>query len=373
MIGTTMRLSIVAAVTGICLCSCLTARASDPFACSAFNKQGEAATATFVRPTLRLQLTPAGNAKPLALSAVMDDAGLDSCSIFFDSEHRYVAVGVNHLGLKPGPLFVVVADLGTGAFLSNFTVQPSAEAGESLKLVGFLHGDPDLIVLGSGAPDHPAKAFSTTLFHVNGQQANPSATRSLPANALGVGNVSLVDAANDRLWFKNSPQFCPLRSVPLASSGPEGARVDEPGAQAVCDVGSAIGYPDENTLITAVTREPSDLVTRVDLAQHSVEQLALPATGGHGSYTAVGQGILSPDGQVFAVSRDLLSISFLGDGHSHGTEVDVVQVSPLKVIGKVRLKSDTDSASISIDHRNGAVTVLSFENGRWNTEHLKVQ
>jgi hypothetical protein len=50
-----------------------------------------------------------------------------------------------------------------------------------------------------------------------------------------------------------------------------------------------------------------------------------------------------------------------------------VQISPLKVIGKVRLKPGTDPASLSIDHRNGTVTVLSFQGGRWDSKPLKVQ
>lgn len=326
--------------------------------------------ATFARPTLSLQIKSAGNAKPLALSAVMDDAGLVSCSVSFDNDNHYVVVGLNDLKLKPGPLFVVVVDLATGALVSNFTVQPSAGMGESLKLAGFLHGGPDLVVLGSGAPDHPTREFSTTLFHANGQQAKPPQTRTLPANALGVGNVSFADGANNRLWFKNRPQFCPLSYMPLVGDGSEEAAVDEASAKAACDVESAIGYPDNTTLITATTRQPSDLVTRVDLPQHKVEEIVLPPPGGRHGYTSVGRGIVSPDGEVFAVVRTLLENSVLGNEHSRGIELDAVQLAPLKVIGKVSLKSGTDPASISIDHRDGAVAVLSFQGGKWDTQTL---
>jgi hypothetical protein len=113
--------------------------------------------ATFARPTLGLQIKSAENAKPITLSAVMNDAGLVSCSVFFDNDNHYVVVGLNDLKLKPGPLFVVVVDLATGALVSNFTVQPSAGMGQTLKLAGFLNGASDLVVLGSGAPDHPAR------------------------------------------------------------------------------------------------------------------------------------------------------------------------------------------------------------------------
>jgi hypothetical protein len=81
--------------------------------------------------------------------------------------------------------------------------------------------------------------------------------------------------------------------------------------------------------------------------------------------------MLSPDGEVFAVIRTLLENSLSGDEHSRGTELYAVQVSPLKIIGKIRLKPDTDPASISIYHQGGAVKVLSFRNGKWNSQPLK--
>jgi|GEM_PF-5510774 len=373
MIVNRMKVLITATVLGMCLGFCLTARASDPVVCSAFDARGDAATVTLLERELGLQITAAAGRKSVTLMAPINEDELLGCGVFFDSENRYVAVGINPIGLKTGPLNIIVADLAANKIIGNFAVQPDARMGESLKLVGFLRDSSSLAVFGSGAPDHPTKSFSTTLFRVTGEQENPPERRTLPANTLSVGNVSFADAAHNRLWFKSSPQFCPLRSVPLVGNGPDGAVVDEDRAKVACDVGRAIGYPDEDTLITAVTREPGDLVTRVDLGQRSTEQLALPATGGNGSYTEVGRGVLSPDGHVFAVSRSLLSNSFLGDAHSHGTEVDVVQVSPLKFIGKIRLKSDTGSASISIDHRNGSVTVLYFEDGKWKTEHLNVQ
>jgi hypothetical protein len=67
----------------------------------------------------------------------------------------------------------------------------------------------------------------------------------------------------------------------------------------------------------------------------------------------------------------VLSNSFSGDAHSQGTEVDIVQVSPIKLIGKIRLKPDVDPASLSIDHRNGTVTVLSFQDGKWASQRLQ--
>jgi len=370
MISQPMKLLITVAIAGICLCSCLTARTSDPVACSAFNKQGDAATATFVRPKLSLQIAPAGGGKSITLLATANDDGLVSCSVFFDREHRYVAVGLIDLRLKPGPLFIVVADLAIKQIISNFSVPPSADMGVSLKLIGFFRGGPNLAVLGSGAPDHPGRSFSTTCFRVTGGQESPPEMRTLPENAESVGNINLIDAVHNRLWFQSKPEFCPLRSVPLIGSGP-GAAVDEADAKAACDAVSAIGYPGEDTLITAATRDSGDLVTHVDFVHRSVAQVVLPNAGGRGSYTSVRSGVLSADGEAFAIARIVLANSSLGDAHRQGIEVDVVQVSPLKFVGRLRLKPDTDSASISIDQRNGIVKVLSFSDGRWNSEQLK--
>jgi hypothetical protein len=357
---------------GMCLAPCLSAKVTYPVVCSAFDERGDAATATLAELKLMLQISPATGGEPISLSTSVSWEGLIDCRVFFDRDSHYMAVGLSHLGLRTGPLRIIVADLITKKLVGDFVVQPNASPGESPHLAGFLRGNPTLVVLGGGAPEHPRRAFSTILFRVTGEQDNPAETRPLLENtAGGAGNVSFADARHNRLWLKSSPHPCPLRSVPLVADGPEGVKVDEPNAEAVCDVLSAIAYPDERTLVTAVTREPSDLVSRVDLAQHRAEQLALPATGGHGSYTSVERGFISPDGFVFAVARNLLSNSLFGDAHSSGTEVDVMQVTPLKLIGKVRLKRDADTASLSIGHRNGTVVILSFGSGRWTSEQLK--
>jgi hypothetical protein len=369
MIGAPMKLLIKAVVMGICLASCLTASASYPVVCSAFDGRGDSVTVTLAEQKLTLQISRASGG-PLPLSTSAREGGLLGCRALFDKDSHYMAVGLSHLGLTAGPLRIVTVDLTTGKFAGDFTV-PNVVLGASLKLAGFLRGKSTLVVLGSGAPDHPTKAFSTALFQVTGEQEGSPETRNLPADAGSDGNVSFADAAHNRLWFKSSPQFCPLRSVSLVGEGPDEARVDEANAQAACDVESAIAYPDGNALITATTRQPDDLVTSVDFATHSAQQIALPETGGHGSYSSVEAGTLSPDGQVFAVSRTLLSNSLLGDAHSRGTEVDIVQVSPLKIIGKVLLKPEADPASLSVDHRNGGVTVLSFQGGKWSSQLLK--
>lgn len=162
-----------------------------------------------------------------------------------------------------------------------------------------------------------------------------------------------------------------MQSVPLVGEGPSGTAVSEDEGQYVCDGGNLLAFPDENELAVASTKEPRDLVWRVDIKGHTGQQMELPATGR--SYTQIGRIVLSPDGTVFAIERNLLSNSLFGDAHSSGTEVNLVQVKPLKLIGKVDLKTDADSMSISIDHRSGVVTVLNFIGSKWSSEQVKVE
>jgi hypothetical protein len=366
MIGKLLKLITKAALTGLCLSPCLAASASNPVVCSAFDDRGDSATVTLTEQKLALEISRASG-DPLLLSTSVNERGLLGCKVFFDKDSHYVAVGLNHLGLTPGPLRIVVTDLTTSKSVGDFEV-PNAGLGASLNLVGFLRNKPTLLVLGSAAADHPVDAFSTALFRVTGEQENPPETRTLPADAGSIGNPSFADAAHNRLWFKGTPQFCPMRSVRLVGEGPDEAVVDEPEAKAACDVADAIAYPNENTVITAVTRQPKDLVTRVDLGEHKVAQIELPSPRG---YTSIGRAVLSPDAEVFAVTRNLLSNdSLLGGARSRGTEVDILQVSPLKIIGKLLLRAEPHPASVSIDHRNGVVTVLSFQNGTWKSQTM---
>jgi hypothetical protein len=100
--------------------------------CSAFDARGEAATVTLLEHKLSLQISTAFGGKSVTLTTSISDDGLLGCGVFFDSENRYAAVGVNPIGLKTGPLEITVADLAANKIIGNFEVQPSARMGESL-------------------------------------------------------------------------------------------------------------------------------------------------------------------------------------------------------------------------------------------------
>jgi hypothetical protein len=300
------------------------------------------------------------------------DAREIGCRVFFDLENRNVAVSLDRLRSEADSLHIVVGEVSTGKWISNFVVRTDGIVGRPLTLLGFLRNSLSLVILGDNTRRR-AKGFATMLLDIRGNPKAPSASRDVPDNTSQVGSPSYADVGNNRLWFQSSPEYCPLRSVPLVGDGPEGPTVDKSTCRGACDLLFSRAYPNADTLMLAASREPRDLLWRIDLKEHSAEELELPSIGGYGTYTSVERGFASPDGRVFAVARNLLSNSLLGDAHSRGTEVDVVQVSPLRVIGKVRLNSGPDPASLSIDYRNGTVTILSFENGKWHSEYLKTE
>jgi hypothetical protein len=206
---------------------------------------------------------------------------------------------------------------------------------------------------------------------IHGKQSSPTSQTVSEASSQ-VGNPNYADVKNNRLWFQSSPEPCPLRSIPLIGASSENLTVTRTTCAAACDLLFARAYPSPNVLILVATRELTDLVWRIDLENQTSEQSELPKPARRGTYTSVERAVSSPDGQVFAVVRNLLSNSLFGDTRSRGHEIDVVQVSSLKVVGKVRLKSDADPASISIDHRSGDITVLGFQDGRWISQPLKI-
>ena len=89
------------------------------------------------------------------------------------------------------------------------------------------------------------------------------------------------------------PEYCPLRSVPLVRDGFEGPVVNGNTCRGACDLIFSRAYPDADTLMLAATKEPRDLVWRVDLKEQSSIEIELPPTGAAGSYTAVERGLLS--------------------------------------------------------------------------------
>jgi hypothetical protein len=365
-----MRFLKFVLTTAACVMSFASARAMTryPGGCSVFSSSGATATVTLIDERKILLLTPPLG-KPISLALPAVDPNEIGCSIFVSSDGRYFAIALNRLHSEAGTLHIIIADSAPAELAADAILKEDKVLGAPLTLLGFLQDSASLVVLGDNAGTHQ-KGFAVMQVDIHGKQSQPI-SRTVSEASAQVGNPNYADVKSNRLWFQSSPESCPLRSVPLIGSDLDSPTVTRAVCAAACDLLFARAYPSPNILILAATREPKDLVWRVDLSSQTSEQSELPQPVGHGVYTSVERAVSSPDGQLIAVLRNLLSNSLLGDAHSRGQEIDIMQVSPLKIVGTVRLKSDTDPASISIDHRNGAATVLSFQDGRWLSQSLK--
>ena len=78
---------------------------------------------------------------------------------------------------------------------------------------------------------------------------------------------------------------------------------------------------------------------------------------------------LSPDARVFGDVAELLGHTIFGGQHTKGYLVEVFDVGSLKLTGEVRLPASSDPVSVSIDHRDGIVTVLSYDGHQWRLDH----
>jgi len=355
--------------------SCEAAQMTFPTVCSAFNARGDAATVTISGGKFMLRVMPGGGGEPISFPTPNGDniGGALSCRLFFDKASRYVAVGVRQ-EQQPYLLRVLVADLTANSWISRFTLEPKASGSSYLDLAGFLDGNPVLAVAAPTYGRDSAWTFPFTLFTIAGEQKETLAMQTAPDYAELRWNPNRIDALHNRILFFSTRKSCALLFLPISQGKSEEVEIDGNEARAACDAMSAIAFPDERTVITSATRGNTDPVTVVDLPSRTAHQLVLPQAES-GKFTSVDEGSLSPDGRYFAVARTIRSVTFFGNEREYGTEVDVVQVSPLKLIGKVLLNSTAAKKSISIDQRNGAITVLSFnfKSGRWNSERLKVQ
>jgi hypothetical protein len=232
--------------------------------------------------------------------------------------------------------------------------------------VGFLQDQPRLLFLGI-AQHRPLHAFSEVVLDVNGKEETPPTVRVLPPHTL---NFWIADAQHNRLWLRSDPQFCPMLSIPLVGEETVTHTVDEP--EIACDGIELGAYPDSNTIILTVSPDYPALI-KLDLANRRAQKISLPRAPGN--LTGSGFPLASPNGQVVGVVRELSSTTWLGGARDHGYEVDVVQLAPLRVAGKLRLKADISDGSLSFDYHGGIATVLGFNErrNRWEFSRLKVQ
>jgi len=349
--------------------------------CAAYSADGHWAEGAFINPgTLSIELAE-GSSAPDSLTLTLRPAHSDpyyrpGCGLFFSQDGQYLAVSETPANATKTPLQIGVLDLRARKWAPSIETPAQLSPYVQPRLEAFFEEKDKLVVSALTSKESPPGKYKAIdlLIGVDGRVLW-SAERPRPL-------WDWTDAAHDRVWYSGEADGCVLRSEAFIGKGAEqSAAVELPlGGDACGDVvGLRVAFPDEKTLVAAgtMTGDRGDWVWTATLTGRSGEKLALPRKRPGPftrslSYIVIG-GSLSPDGQVYAVSREVTSVTALDEGFYKRGEISLVQVRPLRLIGEVRPKEQCASAdAFAVDHRNGQVTVLANWCGQWERSELPV-
>lgn len=367
-----MRLLLFAiALVGIAS-TCKAASTKYPVVCAAFDRSGDAVLVTISDETLRLEIeSAAGMRRPLAIplrSALQ--LGTTSCNVRFNTGNRLVAVGVNQSN-ESTPIQIVVADLASSQILSNFLVMPDAVRGTDLNFAGFSLNQDILLVAGTIGVIGKNASISTRSYAFDGAEIAPMQSHELPRGDRFTSGDRWRDASHNRSLSIGVAKNCVLTLLPIVGGETHVVEMDGADGHIICDA-STVAFPDEEIMISAADRGHSHPVTSLNLITRKVEQVELPPLA-FGEFSSVIGSALSPDGHFVAISRIRRKLTFLGGESTPGFEVDVLQVSPLKFLGKILLSS-RHAEQISLGERDGKLAVLSFDyrRGQFDYAYLRI-
>lgn len=333
--------------------------------CAAISASGTSATVTLAARTLNLQITDASGHSN-ALSAPLQTER-DECHAVFDSNVNLLAVAVGRAFDAKQNLKIFIADTQTSKWLTSFSVEPQAGLSGPLWLAGFLDDSESLVVKGSGEKVGTARtSVGAILLDSSGKMLDTKPfERGIAGNPQNQRN-QFADSRNNRLWYLSYPQFCPIKSTTLTGEESPGPKiVKTPGKADPCDLPNVIAFPDRNTVIIASTRADHDAVWRIDLGTDTGEEISAPRGRFPKGDQIDGSASLSPDGQVFAFSRHQFSYGHFDNFNYKGSDIVVVQVRPLRLLGVIDPKGDLYQNGFAVDHRDGNTTALVFSNGAW--------
>ena len=128
---------------------------------------------------------------------------------------------------------------------------------------------------------------------------------------------------------------------------------------------SAFAVPDPNMIVFS----EGTTVWAVNMRSQIIHHFALPKQPHFPSFEEVdGRTALAPDAQVMAVAvnRSRLAFPFLVDNYVfEGTDIVVIQIDPLQLLGVLRYGRTVYTPGFAIDHRQGRVTALVYRHDRW--------
>ncbi len=325
-------------------------------ACAAFASDGTSAAVTIDANNILLEIAqPSGNvshlSQPLHNSIAMpqpEGGAPYVCHTYVDRKGDLVAVGIASRFPAEGQLQVTVADLKTLTWIGDWVV--ARESGfSSPSLAGFFE--------------------ETTSLAVNETDLFPT----------------YADARHNRLWFfrceavsapMSSQPLCPIVSATLA--GNELASPEfTPSVQGkkrtdLWFLPQSFAALDSDTILVA----EGTMLWQVDMQAQTVDGLMLPKRVHYPKFEEIhGAAAISPDGQIIAVPLNLYSLAFpyLADNYVYkGTDIAVVRVRPLQLIGILPHKGARGPVAFAVDHRRGQVTILFYRKDQWERHELDV-
>jgi hypothetical protein len=330
--------------------------------CAAFSATGVSSAVTLKGKGVSLEITSRAGQSTTLTALLPSDA--DECHVFFDRKSHLVVVSAAKQLDSKEALMVFVADAQTPKWVSNFTLEPYANLQAPLSLVGFLGDSESLVVEGSGTKvgNLSTTTFvSSILLDIYGRIIS-----STPFERILPGRVrSFADSTNNRLWYLSSPDFCPIRSTTLTGEKSLGPEIDRVSGEQVNCLPDIIAFPDSRTTIMAATLSDRDTVWRVDLETATGEKISVPSGHFPKGDQIDGNAALSPDGQILAFSRHQFSYGLFDNFRYKGSDIVVVQVRPLHILGVIRPKGVVYRDGFAVDHRGGDTTVFLFSEGAW--------
>ena len=330
--------------------------------CAAISASGNSGAASLTAKNLNLEIIdPSGHSTDFSVPLQTEG---DECRAVFDRKGNLLAVAVRKQFDTTQSLRIVVVNTEAPKRFASFGVEPRAGFQAPLSLVGFLDDTESMVVEGSA--EKAVNAATTTSVSTILVETSGKVLSIAPFERTLEGRPqSFSDAIHNRLWYLSNPQFCPIRSTTLTGSQLQGPDVTNlPNEKSYC-LPNVVGYTDNDTLVVAATMSNRDAVWRIDLGTGAGEEISAPRGHFPKGDQIDGNGSLSPDGQAFAFSRHQFSYGRFDNFNYRGSDIVVVQVRPLRLLGMVDPKGELYQNGFAVDHRDGNTTVLFFSEGTW--------
>jgi hypothetical protein len=360
--------------------------------CAAFAPDGTSAAVSVWADALVLEITePSGKlthlSRPLLYPVTPGKpvASAPTCKDYFDRNSGLVAVGIGRRFVED-QLEVAVADLKTLTWIGDWGI--GLESGFHPSLAGFLEETTSIAVTGEPVSKDGRGfghgSYATLLFDPTGKQLMPTPQiRRIYAHEIDL-YPTYADPRHNRLWvFRctvvsapwNRQPLCPIDAMTLTGTQQVFAEFT-PSVQG--KKRTDLWFSPESFAVSdssTVTIAEGTMLWRVDLQTQTVDHLVFPMHLHYPYSEGVrGASAISPDGQVVAVplTLDELAFPYLVDNYVYrGTDIAVVQVRPLQLLGILKHERASDPVAFAIDHRQGKAAVLVYRKDGWERQEFE--